>query len=62
MPALAFAAAALGNANADPTAIDDGMRVSNCAKYLERIGDHSTNIAEMVIFLVDGVDVRHGGG
>ncbi|MBK7773210.1 MAG: phosphate signaling complex protein PhoU [Sandaracinaceae bacterium] len=47
---------------ADPTAIDDGMRVSNCAKYLERIGDHATNIAEMVIFLVDGVDVRHGGG
>ena len=46
----------------EPSAIDDGMRVSNCAKYLERIGDHATNIAEMVIFLVDGVDVRHGGG
>jgi phosphate transport system protein len=46
----------------DPASIDDGMRVSNCAKYLERIGDHATNIAEMVIFLVDGVDVRHGGG
>ena len=46
---------------ADPSAIEDGMRVSNCAKYVERIGDHATNIAEMVIFLVDGVDVRHGG-
>lgn len=45
----------------DPNRIPDGMRICNCAKYLERIGDHATNIAEMVIFLVEGVDVRHGG-
>jgi phosphate transport system protein len=46
----------------DPSRIPDGMRICNCAKYLERIADHATNIAEMVIFLVEGRDVRHGHG
>ena len=44
----------------DPSRIPDGMRICNCAKYLERIADHATNIAEMVIFTIDGRDVRHG--
>jgi phosphate transport system protein len=46
----------------DPSHIADGMRICNCAKYLERIADHATNIAEMVIFMVEGRDVRHGHG
>lgn len=29
------------------------------AKHIERIADHATNVAEMVIFLVEGRDVRH---
>lgn len=46
----------------EPERIPEGMRICNCAKYLERIADHATNIAEMVIFMVEGRDVRHGRG
>lgn len=45
----------------DPTQVEAAMRIISCAKYLERIGDHSTNIAEMVVYMVRGVDVRHKG-
>ncbi|UJR80180.1 phosphate signaling complex protein PhoU [Sandaracinus amylolyticus] len=42
-----------------PERVEDGMRIASCAKYLERIADHATNIAEMVIYMVSGDDVRH---
>lgn len=34
-------------------------RVQSVAKYLERVGDHATNLAEMVVFLVKAKDIRH---
>ncbi len=43
------------------TTIDAGILVQAAAKFLERIADHATNLAEEVIFFVDGTDVRHRG-
>jgi len=39
--------------------IPAAVRVIKVAKYMERIADHATNIAEEVIFMVRGEDVRH---
>jgi phosphate transport system protein len=43
----------------DPRNIYRATRLQSIAKYLERIGDHATNIAEMVVFMVRGKDIRH---
>jgi phosphate transport system protein len=43
----------------DPHTIGRAMRLLFVSKSLERIGDHATNIAEMVIFLVRGRSIRH---
>ncbi len=43
----------------DPHTIARATRIMFIAKYIERIADHSTNIAEMVIYMVEGRIVRH---
>jgi phosphate transport system protein len=43
----------------DPTVLTAAIDLLFIARNLERIGDHATNIAEDVVFLVKGVDVRH---
>jgi len=42
-----------------PVQVAEAIRVIHVAKYLERVADHATNIAEEVIFMVRGEDVRH---
>jgi len=44
----------------DPRSISAALKLIFIAKHLERVGDHSANIAEMVVFLVKGQDIRHG--
>lgn len=45
----------------NPEHIDRGMHLQAVGKFLERIGDHGTNLAELVIFMVKGKDIRHLG-
>ncbi|MCZ2406407.1 MAG: phosphate transport system regulatory protein PhoU [Burkholderiales bacterium 68-12] len=43
----------------DPRTISASLDLLFLAKAIERIGDHSKNIAELIIYLVEGRDVRH---
>jgi len=43
----------------DPRNIRRATALMFTAKHLERFGDHATNLAEMVVFMVRGTDVRH---
>jgi phosphate transport system protein len=45
---------------ADPGTIQRAMSLILIARNLERIGDHATNVAEEVIYWIQGRDVRHG--
>ncbi|TAM52382.1 MAG: phosphate signaling complex protein PhoU [Paraburkholderia sp.] len=43
----------------DPRTISAGLEFLTIAKAIERIGDHAKNIAEFIIYIVKGTDVRH---
>jgi phosphate transport system protein len=49
----------LGRMTRDPSLVVVGTAQLFVSKYLERIADHATNIAEMVIFMVKGKSIRH---
>jgi phosphate transport system protein len=44
---------------ANPQQIPQALYLLSVIRNLERIADHATNIAEDVLFLVKGIDVRH---
>jgi phosphate transport system protein len=46
----------------DPSTIEPALDLILISRHLERIGDHATNIAEDVIFMVSARDVRHHAG
>jgi phosphate transport system protein len=43
----------------NPQTISRATKIGSVSKYLERIADHATNIAEMVIYMVKGKSIRH---
>jgi phosphate transport system protein len=45
--------------HANPACIDQAVELISVSKNLERIGDHATNIAEDVVYLVEGDIIRH---
>jgi phosphate transport system protein len=47
---------------ADPGTIERALALILISRNLERVGDHATNIAEEVIYLVEGREIRHGKG
>lgn len=55
----AFARKLVTNMMKDPRTISVGLDYLFVAKAVERIGDHATNIAEFIVYVVKGTDVRH---
>jgi phosphate transport system protein len=45
-----------------PAIIGRALRIKQVSKCLERIADHATNVAEMVVYMVKGKDIRHALG
>jgi phosphate transport system protein len=45
----------------DQRTITTSIDILSIARAVERIGDHAKNIAEHVVFIVDGRDIRHQG-
>lgn len=49
-------------AQEQPAMVDRTVAMTNICRHLERIGDHAVNIAEAVVYMAEGVNLRHAGG
>ncbi len=49
----------LSHMSGNPATVEPALDLILISRHLERIGDHATNIAEDVIFMVEALDVRH---
>jgi phosphate transport system protein len=47
---------------AEPQRVDEYLQMLSISRHLERIADHTTNIAEDVIYMIEGAIIRHSGG
>ena len=45
--------------SANPSLVEPGMHLFSCIRHIERIADHATNIAEDVVYLIEGEIIRH---
>ena len=45
-----------------PERLDPGMHLFSAIRQIERVADHATNIAEDVVYLIEGEIIRHGFG
>jgi len=52
----------IGAMSAHPDQVDRALSLTSMSKHLERVADHACNLGEMVVFLVEGEDVRHSKG
>jgi phosphate transport system protein len=52
---------ALEEMRAEHEKVEPGIHIMSIAKVLERMADHATNLAEQVVFMVEGEDIRHTG-
>jgi phosphate transport system protein len=43
-----------------PSQVERALAMTSISRHLERIADHAVNVGQMVVFLVEGRDVRHG--
>jgi len=43
----------------DASTVSRAVKITYVSKYLERIGDHATNIAETIVYMVEGKIIRH---
>ncbi|MCC6751307.1 MAG: phosphate signaling complex protein PhoU [Deltaproteobacteria bacterium] len=51
----------IGEMRQAPASLEQWIQVQSVSKLLERMADHATNLAEEVIFMVRGEDIRHQG-